>query len=57
MDILRASLSVKYMRLEIHTNNIDEKQMMKEANRIRKGLKQQSLAFEFNNKLILVNEP
>jgi hypothetical protein len=47
---------MKYMRLEIHTNNIDEKQMMKEANRIRKALKQQSLAFEFNNKLILVNE-
>lgn len=47
---------MKYIRLEIHTNNIDEKQMMKEANRIRKVLKQQSLAFEFNNKLILVNE-
>jgi hypothetical protein len=48
---------MKYMRLEIHTNNIDEKQMMREANRIRKVLNQQSLAFEFNNKLILVNEP
>jgi hypothetical protein len=47
---------MKYMRLEIHINNIDEKQMMKEANRIRKALNQQSLAFEFNNKLILVNE-
>jgi hypothetical protein len=30
--------------------------MMKEANRIRLALKQKSLAFEFNNKLILVNE-
>lgn len=47
---------VKYMRLEIHTNNIDERQMMKEANRVRKVLKQQSLAFEFNNKLILVRD-
>jgi hypothetical protein len=47
---------VKYMRLEIHINNIDERQMMKEANRVRKVLKQQSLAFEFNNKLILVRD-
>jgi hypothetical protein len=46
----------KYMRVEIHTNNIDEDCMMKEANRIRLALKQKSLAFEFNNKLILVGE-
>jgi hypothetical protein len=47
---------VRYTRIEIHTNDIDEKCMMQEANRIRKALKQQSLAFEFNNKLILVSE-
>jgi len=46
----------KYMRVEIHTNNIDEECMMKEANRIRLALNQKSLAFEFNNKLMLVNE-
>ena len=44
------------MRVEIHTNNIDEERMMKEANRIRLALNQKSLAFEFNNKLMLVNE-
>jgi hypothetical protein len=47
---------VKYMRVEIHTNDIDEKCMTDEANRIRQFLKQRSLAFEFNNKLILVSE-
>lgn len=48
---------VKYTRLEIHTNNVNEKQMMEAANRIRIRLKQNSLAFEFNNKLILVSQP
>ena len=47
---------VKYMRVEIHTNDINEKQMTGAANRIRIRLKQKSLAFEFNNKLILVSE-
>jgi hypothetical protein len=47
---------VKYMRVEIHTNDINEKQMTDAANRIRIRLKQKSLAFEFNNKLILVSE-
>src|SRR5437867_13057721 len=46
----------KYTRGEIHTNNIDEEGTMKEANRIRLALAQKSLAFEFNNKLILVSE-
>jgi hypothetical protein len=31
--------------------------MMETANEIRIVLKQKSLAFEFNNKLILVDEP
>ena len=48
---------VKYTKVEIHTNDIDEQCMMKAANDIRIALKQKSLAFEFNNKLILVSEP
>jgi len=47
---------VKYTRIEIHTNDINEKQMTEAANGIRIRLKQKSLAFEFNNKLILVEE-
>ena len=48
---------VKYTKVEIHTNDIDEQCMIKAANDIRIALKQKSLAFEFNNKLILVSEP
>jgi hypothetical protein len=44
----------KYTRVEIHTNDMDEKKMTETANQIRVRLKQKSLAFEFNNKLILV---
>lgn len=47
---------VKYTRIEIHTNDIEESQMMETANRLRLSLRQESLAFEFNNKLILVGE-
>jgi hypothetical protein len=47
---------VKYTKVEIHTNDIDEQSMMNAANDIRIALKQKSLAFEFNNKLILVSE-
>jgi hypothetical protein len=47
---------VKYTRIEIHTNDTDENQMTDTANRLRIALKQESLAFEFNNKLILVEE-
>jgi hypothetical protein len=47
---------VKYTRVEIHTSDIDEQQMIETANTIRATLKQKSLAFEFNNKLILVSE-
>ena len=46
---------MKYTRVEIHTNDVNERQMMEAANRIRVALKQESLAFEFNNKLILVS--
>jgi len=44
----------KYTRVEIHTNDMDESKMTETANQIRIRLKQKSLAFEFNNKLILV---
>ena len=47
---------IKYTRLEIHTNDINETKITRSANRMRKKLKQQSLAFEYNNKLIIVEE-
>jgi hypothetical protein len=47
---------VKYTRVEIHTNNVNEEEMTQRANQIRIALKQNSLAFEFNNRLILVSE-
>lgn len=47
---------VKYTQVEIHANDVDEMQMTEMANNIRVKLKQKSLAFEFNNKLILVSE-
>jgi hypothetical protein len=43
-----------YVRAEIHTNNIDEKRMIKFANKIRLKLKQTSLAIEYNNRLLLI---
>ena len=46
----------KYTRVEIHTNDFDERIMTETADQIRIRLKQKSLAFEFNNKLILVEE-
>jgi len=45
---------VKYTRLEVHTELIEERNVIEYANKIRIRLKQNSLAFEFNNKLILV---
>jgi predicted lipase len=46
---------VKYTRVEIHTNEIDEERMTEYANAIRLKLNQESLAFEYNNRLILVS--
>jgi hypothetical protein len=46
---------VKYTRVEIHTNNIDEEIMTEYANSIRLKLNQDSLAFEYNNRLVLVS--
>jgi hypothetical protein len=45
---------VKYTRLEVHTANANERQVIEYANMIRIKLRQHSLAFEFNNKLLLV---
>ena len=46
----------KYIRVEIHTNGVNKEKMMEFANKIRINLKQKSLAFEFNNNLILVEK-
>ena len=45
---------VKYTRVEVHTTTVDEQDIVKYANVIRTRLRQESLALEFNNKLILV---
>jgi hypothetical protein len=47
---------VKYTRVEVHTGVIDEGKVISFANKIRIKLKQTSLAFEFNNRLILVSQ-
>jgi hypothetical protein len=47
---------VKYVRAEAHTDEIDEEKIMDFADFIRKMLKQKSLAIEYNNRLILVEE-
>jgi hypothetical protein len=46
---------VKYTRIEVHANDLNEKQLTEMANNIRIKLKEKSLAFEFNNKLVLVD--
>ena len=45
---------VKYTRLEVHTSNVKEEQIIVYPNNNRTKLTQQSLAFEFNKKLLLV---
>jgi hypothetical protein len=47
---------VKYIRVEIHTSDINEENMISYANKVRLKLKQKSLAIEFNNRLILISE-
>ena len=47
---------VKYTRLEVHTAAVNEDDITKYANKIRMILKQNSLAFEFNNRLLLVSK-
>lgn len=46
----------KYMLVGVHVNDIKEDDLISFANRIRIMLKQKSLAFELNNRLILVEE-
>jgi hypothetical protein len=47
---------VKYTRVEIHTNELGEEKITDFANKIRIKLNQTSLAYEFNNHLVLVSE-
>lgn len=47
---------VKYTRVEVHTNEIIEDKITNFANKIRIKLNQTSLAYEFNNHLVLVSE-
>ncbi len=47
---------VKYVRVEVHITKINKKKIIEFANKIRNILKQKSLAIEFNNQLILVEE-
>lgn len=44
----------KYVRVEVHKNKLNEKSLIKQANDIRKILKQKSIAIEINNEMILV---
>jgi len=45
---------VKYVRVEIHVDDIDEDDVIERANEIRIILNQKSLAVEHNNRLILI---
>ncbi len=47
---------VKYVRAEVHVGEIDVESIIEFANNIRNVLKQKSLAIEYNNQLILVEE-
>ena len=47
---------VKYTTVEVHTDEIDEERIVDFADKIRRKLKQTSLAYEFNNHLVLVSQ-
>ena len=47
---------VKYTRVEVNTNESVEDKITDFADKIRIKLKQTSLAYEFNNRLVLVSE-
>jgi hypothetical protein len=47
---------VKYVRAEVHVSELDVENIIEFANNIRNMLKQKSLALEYNNQLILVEE-
>jgi hypothetical protein len=44
----------KYVRVEVHKNKLNEESLIKQANDLRKILKQKSIAIEINNEMILV---
>ena len=44
----------KYVRVEVHKNKLNERSLIKQANDLRKILKQKSIAIEINNEMILV---
>jgi hypothetical protein len=47
---------VKYTRVEVHTDETVDEKVTDFANKIRIKLNQTSLAYEFNNRLVLVSE-
>ena len=47
---------VKYTRVEVHTDEIDEEKIISFADNIRIKLNQTSLAYEFNNRLVLISQ-
>jgi hypothetical protein len=47
---------VKYVRAEVHSDEIDVEKIVEFANIVRKMLKQKSLAIEYNNQLMLIEE-
>jgi hypothetical protein len=47
---------VKYNRIEIHTERIDEQEMIDFANEIREKLNQISIAMELNNRLFIISK-
>jgi hypothetical protein len=47
---------VKYTRVEVHTDEIDEEKIISFVDKIRIDLQQTSLAFEFNNRLVLISQ-
>jgi hypothetical protein len=44
----------KYVRVEVHKNKLNKKSLIRQANELRKILKQKSIALEINNEMILV---
>ena len=47
---------MKYTRVEVHTDEVDEEKIVSFADKIRIKLKQTSLAYEFNNHLVLISQ-
>ena len=47
---------VKYTRVEVHTDEVDEEKIISFADKIRIKLRQTSLAYEFNNRLVLISQ-